>query len=327
VPEASSDAGSDAAPPEASSALATNVAPRAIAADDAGVYVLMSDSLVAFPPDGGSATTLTSGFAAGSRLALDATHVYFLTDSSVSRVPRSGGTSETLAAGLSNPSGLAVDDGNVYFTEPGSSDPSQPADGRVTAVTLADGSLHTLAEGQRLPAAVVVDADAAYFASLGFYPSYISPSENGSISKVPKAGGALTPLLTDLSLPDALAIVDGTLFWGEWFTYCVDVSCGDGALGSLPLAGGFPTALAAHAGWANDIAVDATHVYWANIGNTMNTSYSPGQVERVLRSGGSPEILASAEPQPFGIAINSEHVYAPSLASGGTDGAVWMLPK
>ena len=53
------------------------------------------------------------------------------------------------------------------------------------------------------------------------------------------------------------------------------------------------------------IAVDATNVYWTNIGSVDDT----GSVMTVAKDGGTPMALATAQRGPFGIAVDGANVY------------------
>ncbi len=78
---------------------------------------------------------------------------------------------------------------------------------------------------------------------------------------------------------------------------CAGTQCSGGVCAPIYLAGSQdrPTA----------IAVDASHVYWANVGTNPGT----GSIVALSLSGGTPTTLASSLPGPFAIAVDSANIY------------------
>jgi sugar lactone lactonase YvrE len=89
---------------------------------------------------------------------------------------------------------------------------------------------------------------------------------------------------------------------------------------AMPKTGSTPTVVASNAGSPSAIAVDATHVYWAD--------YAPdtGTIRRVTRTGGDVETLASAQERPADLVIDGSSIYWITERGDGT-GAIWKLPK
>ncbi|MBI5533770.1 MAG: hypothetical protein HY898_13705 [Deltaproteobacteria bacterium] len=73
------------------------------------------------------------------------------------------------------------------------------------------------------------------------------------------------------------------------------------------------------------MAVDASTVYWTNGGSGPNS----GTVMRVGLSGGAPDVVASNQDAPAGIAVDATAVYWTSLGSndGSPDGEVIKIAK
>jgi hypothetical protein len=57
-----------------------------------------------------------------------------------------------------------------------------------------------------------------------------------------------------------------------------------------------------------DVALNATHVYWAEEGDFYET-YADGTIKRAARSGGTPQVIAMAVRQPIALALDATHVY------------------
>ncbi len=76
-----------------------------------------------------------------------------------------------------------------------------------------------------------------------------------------------------------------------------------GSLQKAPLTGGPPSVLAQMERFGLEIAVDASHVYWAEA--SFNTQ---GTVKRVPLDGGAPATLATS-PRPYGLSVDASGVY------------------
>jgi hypothetical protein len=86
-------------------------------------------------------------------------------------------------------------------------------------------------------------------------------------------------------------------------------SCGGSGVCNYQLATGQNSPLA--------IAVDATSVYWTNLGTPAN-SYEDGAVVKVALSGGTPLTLASGREEPTTIAVDATSVYWSDVSGGGS---------
>ncbi|MEY4544153.1 MAG: hypothetical protein RL685_348 [Pseudomonadota bacterium] len=71
--------------------------------------------------------------------------------------------------------------------------------------------------------------------------------------------------------------------------------------GSVDLPDG---TLATAQAWPVALALDATHVYWANWGG-----YGEGSIQRIAKLGGSAEVLARSANRPDSLALDQEHAY------------------
>jgi hypothetical protein len=142
------------------------------------------------------------------------------------------------------------------------------------------------------------------------------------LSSGDKQGGALSPL----------AAIDGaaSIAIDEDYVYVRTngtVANPAARVVRVPKSGGVAVDIAppeeiAYSYFLQELAVDATHVYWVNA--------SAGTVSRALKSGGAAEILASGLADPESVAIDEGHVYF--TVRGKDDGsfddrAVAKVPK
>lgn len=134
------------------------------------------------------------------------------------------------------------------------------------------------------PWGIAVDANNVYFSD--------AQGPNGKVFRVPLDGSGAAELANGQSSPSAI-LVDGS----DVYFITSD------ALMKVPAAGG-PVQKVADAENAtySGLAVDADHIYW--------TDYtSPGRTMRIAKAGGPPEMLASGDGYPSGIAVAGGQVY------------------
>lgn len=132
-------------------------------------------------------------------------------------------------------------------------------------------------------------------------------------------GQCIDSLFSNLSNPSAVAVDITSLYFTD-----ADV----GTVMKAPLSGGPPVAVATGQVNPGFMTVDATKIYWANVG-TAASDWADGSIMMVSVSGGMPVTLASAQNHLTGIAVDATNVY---WASGGTtknqfaDGALLTVP-
>jgi hypothetical protein len=149
-----------------------------------------------------------------------------------------------------------------------------------------------LTSGQPAAAGIGVDAANVYWAS----------SANGTISRMPQAGG--TPIVLASGQVGALGLtVDPS---GEMVYW---TNTGDGTIRSIPANGGPVKILAQGQGDPLSIAVDGQNIYWTDPGKGTvmqcpKTSCSPSNLV-TLSSATTP----STPALPWGIAIDFNNVY------------------
>lgn len=279
--------------------------PYAIAVDATHVYWSnwTSGEIQKVPLAGGAATLLASGQVNPLRLSVDATNVYWTNhlDHKVMKVPLAGGTPTVLASGQNKAHSLTVDGTHVYWTTyQGGTVMKAPLAGLPPPATLAAGLTR--------PSQFGLDSTHLYWNNHDVGP-------NGSVMKLPLAGGSRVTLATGQNWNYGLVVRPTDVYW-------VNVAWGaptSGAVMKVDLAGGTPTPIASGLDSPLDLAVDNANVYWL--------SYWGAAVMKVPLSGGTPTSMASGFSRPPRIAIDGTSVYWTNWNAGGAGaGTVLKAP-
>lgn len=230
-------------------------------------------------------------------------HIYW-TDGglgTVNSVPIDGGSVTALAFGQNSPHGVAVDRTHVYWTNAGTS--GEGVDGSVNEAPIGGGgAVTTLASGQIAPLSVAVDGRHVYWAN-----SSAGTDLPGTVNEVPIDGGSVTTLASGEAYPWSVAVDGADVYWVNFG--------GNGAVKKVPVGGGGVTTLAIRQG-ASLVAVDGTHIYWAN----------DRSVREMPLAGGSVTTLAIAQSAITAIAVDNTHVYWVTLGTGDHTGKVKKVP-
>jgi hypothetical protein len=126
-------------------------------------------------------------------------------DGTLSRVALAGGTVEVLAPNLTNARGVTVYGTSAFWTARGTE--GSYTDGTVGRVDLANLSITTLATGLNGPGrGIAVDASDVYVTTTAL-------SGDGTILRIPVAGGSAEPVATAQAAPADLAIDDIAVYW------------------------------------------------------------------------------------------------------------------
>lgn len=194
----------------------------------------------------------------------------------------------TLATGT-NPWALAVSPTHLYWTN------------------LAGGSVSGVALNGGLPVTITSVSSPNGIALNG--TTLFVTSDANRIGSVPSSGGSFGAIITGISA--AGIATDGThLFWGAQSA---------GTIHRALLNGSSPSTIQTGENWPNQLASDATHLYWINSGNIPGT----GALRRRSHSTGAVESLWTGVNGGYGVAVSSTHVYWTHYA----DGTVSRMPK
>ncbi|WP_437297192.1 hypothetical protein [Sorangium sp. So ce426] len=272
---------------------------------------------------------LASGGVEPTDIAVDDTTAYWVDPLArqVMTVPVRGGNAEFLFMGDPPfaPQSITLDAaGQIYFTDSGLD---------IIMQATYEGDSTILADRQTYAMGIAVDAENVYWTS----------ADQGTVMKVPVAGGAPVALAEGQDSPLGIAVDATHVYW---------VNEG-GTVMKVPVAGGAPSALADEQVRPQDIAVDAAAVYWTNDGGTVMKApleggtpvalaegqrnprklaidaesvywtNDDGTVKKVPIRGGDPETLATGQDHPLGITVDATSVYWTNSAAG----TVMKLPK
>ncbi len=211
--------------------------------------------------DGGSAVTLSSSSELNTPdfMARNDQQICWTAGGTVDCIPIGGGAPTTLAS-AQQAIGLAMDSTSVYWND---------GAGHIVSASLSSGLSVTLASGQDDGAdSLAVDSTSVYWTS------------DGMVMKAPLSGlhdgGAPTVLATYQSGEGHVVVNDGNVYW----LASSGAGSGTGFVMKVPTGGGTAVTLALGQNDPQDVAVDATSVYWTN-GGTQANGYSDGSVMRL----------------------------------------------
>lgn len=134
--------------------------------------------------------------------------------------------------------------------------------GEIYRTPLAGGTATVFEKGFVRPTEIVSDADSLYILATGTYQNggYV----DGKVIKIPLAGGAPVELAT--AIPNLVGLeIDANMvyFTSSW---TIDYMTADGRVMAVPKAGGPVRVYANQERLPQAVAVDGTHIYWANYG-------------------------------------------------------------
>lgn len=244
------------------------------------VYWTTGDGKVqSVPVGGGPMTTHATGQTGPRSVIVDGGNLYWLTGSSVGQVmtaPVAGGEPRVLADMQRAPQQIVARAGQLYWTNAG-------GDGTVATMPVGGGDVTLLAIRQGSPGPIAADADTLYWSSFGQAEVREQPRINGLEHQKAIAAGSAASLF----------VVDRTVFWSG-----AELEGGGHIFQIKP---GEESEVLASSDAAFAVVADEHHVYWTDV--------LSGQVLRVTRAGGPPEVVGMNLHNPLQLAIDDRNVY------------------
>jgi hypothetical protein len=176
------------------------------------------------------------------------------------------------------------------------------------------------ASGQDAPQGITVDTVNVYWTNAGTAAgNYL----DGTVMKMPLAGGTPTAIATGQALPTGIATDGVNVYWADLGTAANNYA--DGSIVMVPIAGGTTTTLATAQAAPQWVAVAASVVYWTATGLTDNV----GSVLSIATTAGATATtIASAQASPEQLGLDGMgNVYWTNFgtsANAYTDGSVAM---
>lgn len=138
-------------------------------------------------------------------------------------------------------------------------------------------------------------------------------NEFGEIARVPKLGGEVQAVADSLGewLPLSMVVDDTHVYIGA-LPFDALLAPRPGAILKVPKNGGVVSTLLSDVLMPFEVALDATHVYWASVGTLDFTAGSvapDGKVERVKKDGTARQTLADDLSAPLSLALDASDVY------------------
>ena len=128
---------------------------------------------------------------------------------------------------------------------------------------------------------------------------------SGGLLKVPKGGGTPMPIASNLGIDIGTIVVDNTSVY-----FITQDSETTGSIYSVPRSGGTPKQLATNLPAPVDMRLDATSIYWLNLGTIMGQDVAAdGSVERILKDGTGRQKLVGNLSAPGALDVDSTDVY------------------
>jgi hypothetical protein len=217
---------------------------RGLVVDASRVYwleeILIShfpNALYVVPASGGPRSTLAM-FPDHSRpfeITQDDSDLYWTTVDGIFTLPKSGGQYRVL---YSSPGcGIASDATNLYWT-----DCANP-NGTVAIASKQGGPLIWSTSNETGPAGIAIDATSVYWAN----------QIDGTIRKVPLAGGSPATIQSGQMNPTAVAVDDDWVYWANTGGNTIMKGSKNGGSAEIVATADFPS----------HVAVDAQAIYWA----------------------------------------------------------------
>jgi hypothetical protein len=268
--------------PGVTSVVANGQYAYSIAVDDGQIYFGSTNGVWRVADTGGT-PSLLNGSSEVNAIAIDSAHVYWIGISLMS-APLGGGDPTIVAAGVFATE-LLVDGLNVYGV-----------DGTLWAVSVSGGAKRSIIDGPSAGVeAIALFGDSVYVASFSGIAAGTGVAYQGSILRVPKAGGAApVVLVSNQPHPYAIAVDSTGVYWANAGYLGVA-----GGLMHSALDGNNATTLPSSIN-VGSVVLDETNVYWTE---------DSGRVMKMAKSGGDPQVIADGLSGPSDLLVNGGNVY------------------
>jgi hypothetical protein len=229
----------------------------------------------------GAPVPLASLQDAPNDLTVDSKNVYWtnMYGGQVMQVPIVGGPAITIASGQQQPAAIAVDAANIYW-----------AAWTIRKAPLGGGAIEEVVPAEGV-CSIAVDPTSIYWADCGY---------RGQVMRALLSGGAPIQIDRDPNYPSAVFVNDQDVFWldngipaNNYYGAAVVV---------LPHSSNITTL--AQADWPSALAFDGSSVYFTTFGR-----HGPGAVAVVPRTGGQARVIAAAQNNASGVAVDAKYVY------------------
>jgi hypothetical protein len=255
--------------------------PTGIAVDSARVFFTDQATVSQTALVGGPATVVAPLLNQGESLSIDAQDAYWLdlNDDALWTAPLAGGSPTSLASspptGVIGASGhsIALDDASVYWT--GGRETEGASDGVVLKIAKGGGSAPTiLVSAQNDPTCLAIANGSVFWVNAGF--------EGPIVSNVSLDGGPVTTLVPGSAGHSlggtGLAVDDSNIYWTT-----SEVGLNNGTVNRAGLGGEAPTVLASGQPTPAFVVVDATDIYWANLGACETSDPNVGAIMKLAK--------------------------------------------
>ena len=231
-------------------------------------------------------------------IALDKDFVYWANngDMTIMRAPKAGGAPQKLTTVSQNTDNVVVDDQFVYFNSWDGKSLAGSQTGKLWKVAKAGGTATELVPtGMALPSKMAIDA------------TYIYWSDHRAVSRIPKAGGAVTKLNAAYEEAEGITLDDQNI-------YFLGRKANSLELVKMSKEGGAVTVLVASVNGA-DITADATNVYY------WRWDHDVKKLWKVPKAGG-PFVAIGEAIEENRMILVGDSIYGIS----GSNSALWKSP-